>query len=169
MSRLGDIQQICIIDNQPFASYTEIIDAFKPKNAKRCFISVDKFHGSYKYGSLIKLRTNAFQNITLSINGIQNAYANDPLSKNIVRSNIVDVWMTNSFAEQTDGYYASYLFEATQPNWLEINMADLNNFQLKFQIASTSSDFVNPVSFSLVGQNEFVDFQFYLRLKLRFE
>ena len=167
MSRLGDVQQIIIIDNNESGNYTKLIDNFKPRDAQRCFICVDKFHGSYKYGTLIQIRANAFHNISLSINGVQNSYSNDPASKTIVRSNIVDSWMTNLFSEQTSGYYATYLYESNQPTWLEIAMSDLNNFQLKFQASSASSNFIDDISFSPISL--LADFQFYLRLKLRFE
>lgn len=145
-----------------------MIDAFKPKDAQRCFICVEKFQAS------VDMAFNYFQpshNIVLSIQGAQNTYVNDPPSGIISRSTIVDTFLTATFAVMNAGdhngiTYAVYNVINPRDRWIELPMSDLNSFRIQMSTASNQTNLIDNISYSAVSGNTF---QFFLHLKVKFE
>ena len=169
MSRLDDVQYVCIIDNKNTGNYSKMIDAFKPKNAQRCFICVEKFQASVDMDVGYNQPSH---NIVLSIQGAQNSYVNDPPSGIVVRSTIVDSFMTNTFNTTgvVGGYggatYAIYNVVSCLERWIEIPLSDLNSFKIQMSTASNQTDLNGRISYSAFSGNTF---QFFLHLKVKFE
>lgn len=143
-----------------------MIDAFKPKDAQRCFICIEKFQASVEMDAVYNQPSH---NIVLSIQGSQNSYVNDPPSGIISRSSIVDSFLTGTFVTIGLGLaavkYAIYNAMNPRDRWIEIPMSDLNSFQIHMSTASNQNLF-NPIYYSAVNGNMF---QFFLNLKVKFE
>ena len=169
MSDISDIQSIVIVDNKNAGSYIKMLDAFKPKDATKCYVSVIKFEAS------IDLPDNypyATHNIVLSLSGTNNTYSNDPSSGVIVRSQIIDSFMTSQFkigkalVMGPDVTYAIYNVSHNIDNWVQVSMSDLNTFRISMKTASNQSDMVGNIQYSEISDNSF---QFFLHLRVRFE
>lgn len=168
MSHINEIHSVIIIDNKNAGNYTKMIDAFKPKGATKCYVTVSKFEASvdvpddYLYGT---------HNVVLSINGVENAYVNDSQSNIITRSQIIDTFLTSNFkiAKAIVGganvNYAIYSVINSHENWIQVNMNDLNNFVINMKTASSQSDMINNITYSQVSDNSF---QFFLHLRIKF-
>ena len=154
---------VIIIDNKNAGNYSKMIDAFKPKGATKCFLTVSKFTAGI---DLPDIYTHVTHNIVLQINGVQNSFVNDSYNNIIRRSNIVDTFFTRTFDIEAGTKYAMYDCQNNQESWLEMNMDDLNNFQLMFKSANNEANGVYPIQYSEVSDNTF---QFSLHLKIRFE
>lgn len=169
MSDLREIQSVVIVDNKNAGSYTKMIDLFKPKDATKCFVSVSKFEASvdlpdyYPYVS---------HNVVLSLSGTQNSYSNDPSSGTIVRSQIIDSFLTTTIKTAKavvlgpDILYAVYNVVNSVDNWIQISLSDLNSFRLSMKTASNLSDPNGNVQYSEFSDNSF---QFFLHLRVKFE
>jgi len=169
MSELSEIQSVVIIDNKSTGSYTKMIDLFKPKNATKCYVSVVKFEASVDVPDEY---IHATHNVVLFIAGSQNSYSNDPSSGIIVRSQIVDSYLTSAFKvgkallNGPDVRYATYNVNNSMDNWIKVSLSDLNSFRIFFKTASNQSDLNGNIQYSDVSDNSF---QFFLHLRVKFE
>ena len=171
MSDIQQLHNIIIIDNKNGGNYVKMIDAFKPKQATKCFVTIDKFQASIDMEADYNLPTH---NVILSVNGVQNSYVNDSNSNIILRSQIVDSFMTDIFRTVNTSFggidtvysYAIYNCLNNKENWLEINANDLNNFTIALKSASSQSDLYHDITYSEISGNSF---QFFLHLKINFE
>ena len=161
MTDINEIQSIVIIDNKSVSSYQKIIDALKPMNATKAFISIQKFEAMYELADDYTLPCH---NLVLSISGTESAYINDPASNVVVRSQIIDSFMSSQIVSVGLEKFAIYNVGNPTENWVRFNIGDLNSFRLSFRSASVISDFISPVSFTPVPQ-----FAFFLHLKVKFE
>ena len=168
MSELDEIQSVVIIDNKNGGDYTKMIDVFKPKNATKCFISVMKFEASVDVPDDYIFATH---NVVLFVAGSQNAYSNDPSSGTIVRSQIIDSYLTSTFkvgkalVAGPNVTYAAYNVSNSLDNWIKVSMSDLNSFRIFFKTASVQN-VNNNIQYSDVSDNSF---QFFLHLRVKFE
>lgn len=169
MADINDIQSVIIIDNKNLGNYTKMIDLFKPKDATKCYVSVAKFEASVDVPDDYIYATH---NVVLYAVGTQSAYANDPASGVIVRSQIIDSFMTSTFKigkaipAGANVNYALYSQNNNMDNWVKINMGDLNSFKISMKTASNQSDMLGNIQFSDVSDNSF---QFFLHLRVKFE
>lgn len=161
MSDINEIHSIILADNKSVSSYQKIIDALRPKSATKAYIAVHKFEAMYDLPDNYALPCH---NLVLSISGTESAYANDPVSNVVVRSQIVDAFMTSQIVSVGVDKFAVYTISNQTDDWVRLNMGDLNDLRLVFRSASILGDFINPVSFSPVPQ-----FAFFLHLKVKFE
>lgn len=168
MTSLGDVQHVCIVDNQNAGQYVSMIDSFKPKDAQKCFICVTKFEAAVDLPANYDYPTH---NIILTFNGVQNAYLNSDQNV-IVRSQVVDTFMT-SYIKPTEltvngvpnTEYAIYNVVNPVDKWFQISINDLNNFKIRMSTVS-SINLLPALIYSNVSDNIF---QFFLHLKIRFE
>jgi hypothetical protein len=169
MSGITEIQNVVIIDNKNTGNYTKMIDLFKPKDATKCFISVAKFEASVDVEDDYIYATH---NVVLFVAGTQSSYTNDPSSGVIVRSQIIDSFMTSTFKVAkaipagANVTYAVYSQHNNQDNWIQVNMGDLNSFRIFMKTASNQSDMLGNIQYSDVSDNSF---QFFLHLRVKFE
>lgn len=169
MSHIDQIHNVVIIDNKSAGNYTRMLDCFRPKEARRCFLSVSKFKATVNVTGL-ELGSH---NIVLSVEGVENSYSNDINSKVIVRSSIIDAYSTsnilvvaNSPIADRNGEYAYFNENNSTDTWIEISMNDLNNFRLSLKSASTQTDLLGNITYSDVSND---NFPFFLQLKVKFE
>ena len=175
INKMSDIQQthnIIIIDNKNGGNYVKMVDCLRPKSATKCFVSIDKFQASILMDDGYVLPSH---NVILSINGVENSYVNNSESNIIVRSQIVDSFMTDKFTTvpivvlngvvNVFEKYALYNCLNNKDNWLEINANDLNSFKIVMKSATTETDFQNPVQYNDIP----IRFQFFIHLKIKFE
>lgn len=167
MADVKDIQSVIIIDNKNAGNYTKMIDVFKPKEAKKCYISVSKFEASIDLPADYDYITH---NVILSIQGSQNTYVNDPSSGIVVRSQIIDSFMTSNIKTatilSTEFRFALYSAQNNIDNWVQVSMSDLNSFRIVFKTASNQIGGVGDIQYSDVSNNTF---QFFLHLRVKFE
>ena len=161
MSDINEIQSIVIVDNKSVSSYAKMIDSFKPKDAKKCLISVSKFEATYELPDNYALPSH---NLALFISGSENTYTNQPSTNIVLRSQLVDTFMTSQIVAVGDDKFALYHTMNQTDHWIKIAMSDLNDLRLFFKTSSVLSDYVNNVSFSNVPQ-----FAFFLHLRVKFE
>ena len=169
MSDINEIQSIVIIDNKNAGSYVKMVDAFKPKSATRCYVCVSKFEASVDLPVDYPFATH---NIVLSLSGSQNSYSNDPASGVIVRSQIIDSFMSSQYkivqplVVGPPITYAIYNVTNNIENWVEVSMSDLNTFRISMKTASNQSDMFGNIQYSDVSDNSF---QYFLHLRVKFE
>ena len=169
MSDINEIQSVVIVDNKNAGSYIKMVDAFKPKNATKCYVSVVKFEASVDLPDGYPYATH---NIVLYLSGAQNTYSNDPSSGVIVRSQMIDSFMTSQFKVGKtlvlgpDVTYAIYNVSHNIDNWVHVSMSDLNTFRISMKTASNQSDMVGNIQYSDVSDNSF---QYFLHLRVKFE
>lgn len=169
MSDISEIQNVLIIDNKNLGNYTKMIDLFKPKDATKCYISVAKFEASVDVADDYIYATH---NVVLFAGGSQTAFSNDPSSGVIVRSQMIDSFMTSNFKTGKaipagqDVKYAIYNSHNNLDNWIKVSMGDLNSFRIFMKTASNQSDMVGNIQYSDVSDNSF---QFFLHLRVKFE
>jgi hypothetical protein len=161
MSDINEIHSIILMDNKSVSSYQKMIDALKPKNATKAYITVHKFEAMYELPDNYALPCH---NLVLTISGTESAYANDPSSNVVIRSQVVDAFLTSQIVSIGAEKFAVYNVGNPTENWVRLNMGDLNDLRLVFRSASILSDFINPVSFASVPQ-----FSFFLHLRVKFE
>ena len=169
MSDINEIQSVIIIDNKNLGNYTKMVDLFKPKDATKCYVSVAKFEASVDVPDDYLYATH---NVVLYAIGAQSAYANDPSSGVIVRTQIIDSFMTSNFKvgkaipAGANVNYAIYSTHSNVDNWVKVSMSDLNSFRIYMKTASNQSDMLGNIQFSDVSDNSF---QFFLHLRVKFE
>ena len=169
MSDINEVQSVIIIDNKNAGSYSKMVDLFKPKDATKCYISVAKFEASVDVSDDYIYATH---NVVLYAVGTQSAFANDPSSGVIVRSQIIDTFMSSNFKigkaipAGANVNYAIYSQNNNMDNWVRVSMSDLNSFRIYMKTASNQSDMLGNIQFSDVSDNSF---QFFLHLRVKFE
>ena len=160
MSNINEIHNVIIMDNRNINNYFKMIDAIRPKEATKCYISVYKFEATVKVVDANVVS----DNICIFVDGVENAYINDPYSNCIVRCGLLDSYLSSSVKTTNGNTFALYNVNNSNDNWVKINPSNLNNLVMKFRTASTL-DFNNAIKYTDIANS----IQFFLHLKIKFE
>ena len=160
MSNINEIHNVIIMDNRNINNYFKMIDAIRPKEATKCYISVYKFEATVKVVDVNVVS----DNICIFVDGVENAYINDPYSNCIVRCGLLDSYLSSNIKTTNGNTFALYNVNNSNDNWVKINPSSLNNLVMKFRTASTL-DFNNAIKYTDVA----AQVQFFLHLKIKFE
>ena len=161
---MEDIHHVIIVDNKNAGSYQQLVDLIRPIGATTCFVAIDKFQASIDLTN--STYTKPTHNVCVFLNGIGNAYTNIADSPLLVRSTLLDTFLTDANnLNLSDGItYAYYNVINNKEKWVQLPLNDLNQFQLKLQTASNYGG-VSPITYSDISANTF---QFFIHLRIRF-
>lgn len=148
------IHQVVISNTPNFKSNSMFIDIIKPIGAKKCFVCVDKFNASYAMSPVLQVFPPS-EEFEVHCNAIQNSYRYDPVSQMVVRSNLLDTFLTKDVVMYGGQQIAMFNIINNKDNWLQI---DIN------KLPSINFTFVNTLQL-VPGQNPFYN----LHLKFKFE
>ncbi len=146
------IHQVVISETPNFSSNTMFMDILKPKDAKRCFMCVDKFNASYPINAIAVF--NVFpptEEFEVRCNAIQNSYRYDSVSKMVLRSDLLDSFVTRDILSLTLGgqtqNVAVFQVINSMNNWQEIDMNRLP--QIKFTFVNNYNSAAGMFTFNL--------------------
>lgn len=128
---MDNIYQVVISNTINFNSNTMFMDIIKPKDAKRCFICVDKFNASYGIPQEIA------EMFEVHCNAIRNSYRYNAVSHSVVRSDLLDTFLTTSIIVDGGFHYANFNIINAKDSWMELDMNILP--QIKFTFISSSN------------------------------
>ena len=172
MSNINEIHNVIIMDNRNINNYFKMIDAIRPKEATKCYISVYKFEATVRLPAVNVGPVAVSDNICIFVEGVENTYINDPYSNHIVRGGLLDSYLSSNIktativvsGAETPTAFALYNVINSNDNWVKINPSNLNNLVMKFRTASTL-DFNNAIKYTDIA----AQVQFFLHLKIKFE
>jgi hypothetical protein len=148
------IHQVVISDTPSFKSNSLFVDIIKPLDAKKCFLSVEKFNANYAISPVAVLNTfPPTEEFELHCDSVQNSYRYNTAAKMVVRSTLVDTYLTRDIVDYNQQKIASFNVINGKDTWLQI---DIN------KLPCLTFSFVNNL---LPGENGF----FNLHLKFKFE
>jgi len=143
---MDTIHQVIISNTPSLSSVTAFFDVIKPKEAKQCFICVDKFNAQY----LLNAGYHPTEFFEVHCDAIQNSYRYNLSSQMVLRSDILDIFATKDIVNDI----ACFTIINNKDNWLEIDINRLNNMKFTYvNNYNTASLFV---------------FSYNLHLKLKF-
>jgi len=132
---MDTIHHIVISNTPSFTSVSTFVDVIKPKDAKRCFMAVNKFNASYPLNQIAV--ANVFpptEEFEVHCDAIQNSYRYNASSGIVARSDLLDTFVTKDIIPvtilgQTEEIACFNIINLNE-NWMEIDMNRLP--QLKF-------------------------------------
>jgi hypothetical protein len=134
------IHQVVLSNTPSFTSNSIFIDILKPKDAKRCFMCVDKFVASYTVTADI---AEVFE---VRCDAVQNSYRYSASTKMVTRSDFVDSFLVAPVPSPSGlSHVALFNVINNKDNWLELDMNRLP--QIKFAFVNSLAPGAIPTFF----------------------
>jgi len=155
---------LTINDNVNNANYSKFIDSISRRDKDHVYISIVKFQ------AVIPVFNSVDQSIApdplvpfpiiIEIEEARNVYYNESESNFIVRSSIVDTFVTNDVLADK----AFHNHENTRPKWIKLNAASLHSLKISFKTCTSYLDAANPIKYV-----DLPNFPFTLQLEFKFD
>ena len=134
---MDTIHQVIITNSTSFISVKGIrVDILRPKEARRCFISVSKFNAIYPLLTSAGFNAPFTEEFSIYCDSIQNSYIFDQSSSMVIRSNLLDTYVTTHISSPTVlgvlSHVACFNVINNLDNWMEIDISRLNSLSFSF-------------------------------------
>ena len=155
---------LTINDNVNNANYSKFIDSINRENKNYVYVSIVKFQALIpvfnSVDNTIAAEINILFPVIVEIKEARNAYYNESASNFVVRTTIVDTFLSNNAM----GDKVFHNHENSRKKWVKLNASSLHSFNICFKTCTSYLDDANPIKYV-----DIPNFPFTLQLEFKFE